>query len=112
VAGRYWDATDNRVGAPSTFATKGDAQRWLSAAETNMSRGEWHDPRLGGVPFREWAASWLVTKAPKLQASTVDLYRYLLRRYIVPRFGPRFGSMALGRIAAVEVQAWVADMRD
>ena len=31
-----------------------------------MSRGEWHDPRLGDVPFREWADRWIATKAPRL----------------------------------------------
>ena len=36
---RYWDAADNRITAPTTFATKTDAQRWLSAAETDMARG-------------------------------------------------------------------------
>ncbi len=103
---RYWDAAGNRLGAPATFATKGDAQRWLSAVETDMSRGDWHDPRLGDVPFREWAERWLATKAPKLQPSTVDLYRYLLRRHVLPRFD----LTAVGRITAVEVQKWVTDL--
>ena len=48
---RYWDAAGNRLTAPTTFATKTDAQRWLSAAETDMARGDWHDPRLGDLPF-------------------------------------------------------------
>ncbi len=103
---RYWNAADNRVGAPTTFATKSDAQRWLSAAETDQSRGEWYDPRLGDVPFREWADKWMATKAPKLGAATQDLYRYLLRKHIVPRFG----STAVGRLTASEVQAWLADL--
>ena len=103
---RYWSAAGNRLGAPITFATKGDAQRWLSAAETDMSRGDWHDPRLGEVPFREWADRWLATKTPKLQPATVDLYRYLLRVHLVPRFG----AMPVGRITAVEVQGWLADL--
>jgi len=103
---RYWDAAGNRVGAPTTFATKGDAQRWLSAAETDQSRGDWHDPRLGDVPFREWADRWMVTKAPTLGPATQDLYRHLLRKHVVPRFG----SMAVGRITAAEVQAWLADL--
>lgn len=103
---RYWDAAGNRIGAPTTFATKGDAQRWLSAAETDQSRGEWHDPRLGDVPFREWADRWLATKAPKLEPATEDLYRYLLRRHVVPHFG----AMAVGRITAAEVQSWLAEM--
>ena len=103
---RYWDAAGNRIGAPTTFATKGDAQRWLSAAETDQNRGEWHDPRLGDVPFREWADRWMVTKAPTLGPATQDLYRYLLRKHVVPRFG----SMAVGRITGAEVQAWLANM--
>ncbi len=103
---RFWDAAGNRVAAPKTFATKGDARRWLSAVETDMSRGEWQDPRLGDVPFDEWADRWMATKAPKLSAATQDLYRYLLRRHVVPRFGP----MAVGRITAAEVQAWLADL--
>jgi integrase len=103
---RYWDAAGNRVAAPKTFDTKGDARRWLSAVETDMSRGEWQDPRLGDVPFAEWADRWMATKAPKLAPATQDLYRYLLRRHVVPRFG----SMAVGRIAASEVQAWLADL--
>jgi integrase len=103
---RYWDAAGNRAGAPKTFATKGDAQRWLAAAETDMSRGDWHDPRLGDVPFADWAERWLTTKAPQLQPSIIDLYRYLLRRHIVPRFG----KAAVGRITAVDVHAWLAGL--
>ncbi len=101
---RYWDAAGNRLTAPNTFATKG--QRWLSAAETDMSRGDWHDPRLGEVLFREWAERWLATKAPTLQPSTVDLYRYLLRRHVVARFG----STAVGRITPLDAQRWLADL--
>ena len=105
---RYWDAADNRITAPVTFVTKGDAQRWLSAAETDMNRGEWHDPRLGDVPFVDWSRRWLAIKTPKLAPSTADLYRYLLRVHVVPRFGAK----AVGRITAVEVQAWLADLHD
>ena len=89
-----------------TFATKGDAQRWLSAAETDMGPGDWHDPRLGEVPFRDWADRWLLTKAPTLGPATEDLYRYLLRRHVVPRFGP----MAVGRITSADVQLWLAEV--
>src|SRR3989442_124262 len=103
---RYWDAAGNRLAAPATFQTKGDAQRWLSAAETDMGRGDWHDPRLGEVSFREWGGRWMAMKAPTVGPGTEDLYRYLLRKHVVPRFG----SMAVGRITAAEVQSWLAEM--
>ncbi len=101
---RCWDTARNRIVAPNTVATKGDGQRWLSAAETDMARGVWHDPRAADVELRAWADRWLVAKTPQLQASTVDLYRYLLRRHIVPHFG----VMAVGRMTAIDVQAWLA----
>ena len=66
-----------------------------------MARGDWHDPRLGDIPFGEWAERWMATKAPTISPATQDLYRYLLRKHIVPRFG----SMPVGRIAARDIQA-------
>ena len=33
--------------APRTFATKTAAAKWLSAIETDMARGDWHDPKRG-----------------------------------------------------------------
>jgi hypothetical protein len=103
---RYWDSADRRVTAPETFPTKADAQRWLSAVETDMGRGDWHDPRAGAIPFGEWTEQWLATKAPKLAASTVDLYGYLLRRHILPQFA----TADIGRITVRDVQAWVAGL--
>jgi integrase len=103
---RYLGPAGDRRSAPDTFATKGDAQRWLAATETDIGRGDWHDPRLGDMPFAEWSQRWLATKAPQVRPATLEQYRYLLRCYL----GPRFGPMPLGRITAVEVQAWLADL--
>ena len=43
--------------------------------------------RLGTIPFGECAGQWLAIEAPRLQDSTADFYRYLLRRHVLPRFG-------------------------
>ena len=43
---RYWDASGERLTARSTFATKTAAQRWLSATETDMGRGDWHGDEM------------------------------------------------------------------
>lgn len=96
----------NRVAAPTTFATKTEAQRWLAATETDMAPGDWQDPRLGDVPYADWVDQWMAIKEPKLAPSTTALYRTMLRRHIVPRFG----ESPVGRITAVEVQAWLADL--
>ena len=103
---RYSDAAGDRQGAPVTFLTRAEAQRWVASVETDMARGEWHDPRLGDLPFGEWADQWLATKAPLVQPSTAELYRYLLRKHVVPRFG----RVRIGRITPVDVGAWLAEL--
>ena len=103
---RYFDAAGDRFNAPDTFITKGDAQRWLSAAETDVARGDWHDPRLAETPFADWAQRWLEIKAPQLAPSTESLYRYLLRKHLLPRFE----RATVGEITAVAVQRWLADL--
>ena len=103
---RYSDGYGDRQRAPVTFGTKAEAQRWLSGVETDIARGDWHDPRLGEVLFSEWAEQWLATKAPLVQPSTAELYGYMLRKHIVPRFG----RMRIGRMTPVDVGSWVADL--
>jgi integrase len=103
---RYLKPDGERVNAPGTFTTKTDAMRWLAAVETDIGRGDWHDPRSGDVPYDEWAERWLAVKEPKLAPSTIDLYRYAIRGHI----GPRFGPVEVGRITAVDVQGWLAEL--
>jgi integrase len=103
---RYLKPDGERVNAPGTFTTKTDAMRWLVAVETDIGRGDWHDPRSGDVSYGEWADRWLAVKEPTLAPSTVELYRYLLRRHV----RPRFADVAVGRITAVDVQGWLADL--
>ena len=53
----------------------------------------------------------MVTKAPKLAPSTRDLYEYLLRCHVLPRFGSR----PPGQITGAEIQGtiplweWIGD---
>jgi integrase len=49
----------HRQSAPHTFATKTDADRWLSAAELDISRGTWLDDTGGSAPLLEYAEQWL-----------------------------------------------------
>ena len=101
---RYLDGDGVRITAPETFATKGEAQRWLAAVETDMARGDWHDPRLGERTLSEWAQDWLATKRPSLADSTASLYAYLLKDHIESHFG----DCELARIRPADVQDWLA----
>jgi len=42
---------------PHTFATKRDAQVWLTLQEAQMKRGEWLDPSGGALPFSDSSRS-------------------------------------------------------
>jgi hypothetical protein len=84
---RYRDLTGRSHTAPQTFATKPEAARFLAQVQTDLARGEWTDPRAGRVAFAEWAARWQETTT-NLRPNTKALHAYLLRRFLLPAFGP------------------------
>jgi integrase len=102
---RYRTSDGRQHTAPETFATKTEATRHLAQVETDLSRGQWSDPRLGRTTFAEWAARWETTTV-NLRANTRAAYRNLLRRYLLPTFGP----MPLADLDAMAVRAWLAKL--
>jgi integrase len=91
--------------APSTFARKGDATRWLALTEAELLGGRWIDPDAGRVPFTDYAATW-INERPGLRPKTVQLYRYLLRCHLAPGFT----AQSVGGIAEADVRRWRADL--
>lgn len=89
-----------------TFDRKVDAPRFLGAIETEKSRGEWIDPRLGRTRFGDFAGRWMGAVAPTLKATTVASYEGLLRS----RVCPTFGEWAMASVRPSDVQAWVGEM--
>lgn len=75
-----------RHNAPETFATRGDASRWLTMVESAMIRGTWADPERGKVSLQEYGQRW-IEQRPGLRPRTVDLYRWLFGRYLRPQLG-------------------------
>lgn len=75
-----------RRNAPETFATKGDAGRWLTMTESAMLRGTWTDPERGKVSLQEYGQRW-IEQRPGLRPRTVDLYRWLFGRYLRSQLG-------------------------
>jgi integrase len=106
-SGRYqvcYRTADGRdVTAPTTFATKADAGRYLSKVETDLLRGEWADPRLGRTSFGEWTDRWLESTV-NLRANTKVGYRSILRQYL----RPAFGSYPLTSIDVLAIRTWLA----
>src|ERR1700694_3966453 len=43
---------------PVTFASKADANAYVSTVQTGMLRDEWIDPDLGRITLAEWWMDW------------------------------------------------------
>jgi integrase len=93
--------------ADQTFATKTEAERWLTRAEAEILDGDWIDPDAGRVPFGEYAADWIAER-PNLRPKTIRLYRYLLRDHLLPDFG----NLPLNRITGARVRRWRKELLD
>ena len=103
---RYWNGLGERVTAPETFATKGDAQRWLATVQSEQLHGTYVDPRAGRVLFADWAEDWLASK-PDKRAASIARDRAALRTH----FNPAFGQLPLTAITPVHVRGVVQAMR-
>jgi integrase len=92
--------TNRFIGAPSTFSTRRDADRWLANTQADLERGSWIDPVWGTVYLEEYANAWLGQRI--LAPRTVELYEGLLRHHIVPTLG----KTDLGDLSPRDVRAW------
>jgi integrase len=97
------DAVDRP--APSTFATKTDAERWLARVEIEIHDDHWRDPDLGRVGFAEYAGAW-IRERPDLRPNTVQVYQYVLVRHLQPFFGNR----AVADIREPHVRRWRGEL--
>jgi integrase len=86
--------------APQTFATKTDADVWLTMKEAEIHRGDWIDPNAGRILFGTYADTWLNDHV--LKPRTDELYRALLKNHLKPTFG----NVDLGKIREGDVRRW------
>lgn len=85
--------------ASQTFATKKDAEIWLTMTEAEIRRGDWMDPDAGKVAFGKYAANWINDQV--LKPRTEELYRGLLKNHLAA-----FGNVDLGDIREGDVRRW------
>jgi integrase len=102
---RYLGPDSRMRTGPETFTRASDAQRALTLIEADMIAGEWADPDRGKVRLGDYAARWIIQR-PGLRPRTVDLYSWLLQRYIVPQLG----AVPLGRLSTPMIRDWRAGL--
>jgi len=97
----YIGPDGQRHHAPETFARKGDAEQWLNLKEGEIARREWINPERAKVKLKDYAATWLKQRAG-LRPRTVDLYRWLLTKHIMPYLG----NVRMGDVDTPMVKDW------
>jgi len=93
--------------ADETFATKGDAEVWLTLKEAEILNGDWTNPDDGKVLLTDYARTW-IEERPGLRPKTLTLYRYLLRKHIAPELG----HLAIAEIQPSRVRRWRKKLLD
>lgn len=101
---RYRDP--QRKDRSKTFRTKGEAEDFADAVETDIGRGQYLDPRLGKKTFGEWAEEWLSARETEIKPKTLIGYQGLLRVHILPAFG----GTPMARIRPLDIQRFLARM--
>ena len=84
-----------------TKRTRKDAERLKSTTEADLARGDWIDPALARVTFREYAEGWRAAQVHR--PSTTSQLETHLRLHVYPFMG----DTAIGAIRPTDVQTWV-----
>jgi integrase len=103
---RYTGPDGKTYNAPNTFERKTDASKWLSAKETEITRGEWINPDAGEIEFRAYAEQWMKDRV--LKTRTRELYDGLLRNHLLPAFG----TEQVARITLASIRRWRKERLD
>lgn len=94
--------------APTTFARKTDAERWLVGVENDIERGRWIDPTAQGTTVGEWGERWLAAAKAHLKLKSHANYQSLFETKI----RPTFGDHNLAAVKPMMVSEWVAALHD
>jgi integrase len=102
---KYRHPRSNRfITAPSTFASRRDADRWMASTQVDLQRGSWIDPSWGALSLEEYATSWVEQRI--LRPRSAELYRGLLKLHILPALG----EIDLRDLSPRDVRTWHAQL--
>lgn len=93
--------------ADDTFATKGEAEAWLTLKEAEILEGDWIDPDAGEILIPDYAATW-IEERPGLRPKTVTNYRSVLRCHIAPHLA----NVTVGELTLAQVRRWRMKLLD
>jgi integrase len=91
-----------RVG-DTTYERERDADQALSLVEAKLITGDWVDPQRAKVKLGDYAEKWIAERT-NLRPRTVEIYKGLLKRYILPHLG----NVPIGRLNTAAVREWRA----
>lgn len=104
---RYLAPDGSRRTAPTTFADKTSANRWLTLCEADIARGTWTDDALQQEKLSAYASRWIEQRAG-LADRTVAYYQGLLRLHIAPDLGQH----ELGQLTTTKIRDWHQGLRN
>ena len=89
-----------------TFLRSADAANFKREIERQELTGNAFDPKRGEITVAEYANQWLHTRrrddGRSLAPRTMELYRYLLDRHILPSLGDR----PIGELRVTDIRTW------
>lgn len=114
----YVGPDEARHTAPTTFATKMEAEGWLLSERRGIDGGTWTPPKAEpeeSVPaeeadacplptLAEWSQQWLSQR--ELRATTRDGYERLLANHILPPLG----ALPLDALSRTRLRTWYAGL--
>jgi integrase len=108
-SGRFQARLPDGTAAPITFTSKADANRWLSAAETDLIRGTYDDRQPSTtLTVGEWLDEWHREHSLHKRPGTLARDRSAIRTHIEPALG----NVGLAKLRPQDVQQFVAKLTD
>ena len=113
---RYVGADGRQRSAPATFASRAEADRWLTGVRADLLRGQWTAPERAEITLAEYLADWQRQRGPQLRPRTRDLYARLVARWLsrpvgTGRHAVHLAPLPLSTITPPLVREWLAQVR-
>lgn len=108
----YIDSKGKRHYAPSIFKSKLEANRYLSAMQTEITKGSWRDPMQGKITLRQWWNRYSATRTD-WRARTRAGNEYRADRFLLADLnGFSIAERRIDSITPTDIRQWWAAVQD